>query len=95
MERFAALLGIPRAGPEVHNELIFKASPASTNGNVHENGRKYIGEIPPDVRARIPPTAVTKKGLRWPEAAQNAVALASCVVSIALVYEKLDLTRRR
>jgi len=50
MERFAALLGLPRAGPEVHNELIFKASPASADGNVHENGRSYIGEIPPDVR---------------------------------------------
>ena len=50
MERFASLLGLPRAGPEVHNELIFKASPASTDGSVHENGRAYIGEIPPDVR---------------------------------------------
>ena len=37
MERFAGLLSLPRAGPEVHNELIFKASPASTGGNVHEN----------------------------------------------------------
>ena len=50
MERFASLLGLPRAGPEVHNELIFKASPASTDGSVHENGRSYIGEVPPEVR---------------------------------------------
>lgn len=50
MEHFAALLNLPRAGPEVHNDLIFKASPASKDGSVHENGRSYIGEIPPDVR---------------------------------------------
>ena len=53
MEHFASLLGLPRAGPEVHNELIFKASPASTGGNVHENGRAYVGEIPPDVSERL------------------------------------------
>ena len=45
MERFATLLGLPRAGPEVHTELIFKASPASKDGSVHENGRAYIGEV--------------------------------------------------
>lgn len=49
MERFVALLGLPHAGPEVHNELIFKASPASTDSSVHENRRSYIGEIPPEV----------------------------------------------
>ena len=53
MERFATLLGLPRAGPEVHAELIFKASPASKDGSVHENGRAYIGEVPPDVSERL------------------------------------------
>jgi len=53
MERFAALLGLPRAGPEVNNQLIFKASPASTDGHVHENGRTYIAEAPPDLTERL------------------------------------------
>lgn len=43
MDRFARLLGLPQGGPQVHNELIFKSSPASTDGHVHENGRSYIG----------------------------------------------------
>lgn len=34
MERFATLVGLPRAGPQVNNQLIFKASPASTDGKV-------------------------------------------------------------
>jgi len=53
MERFASLLTLPKAGAEVHNELIFKASPASTDGNVHENGRSYVGEVPSDVGERL------------------------------------------
>ena len=53
MERFAALLGLPRAGPQVKNDLIFKASPASTDGHVHENGRSYIAEAPPDLSERL------------------------------------------
>ena len=28
-------------------------TPASTDGSVHENGRSYIGEIPPDVSERL------------------------------------------
>lgn len=53
MQRFASLLGLPRAGPEVNNKLIFKASPASTDGHVHENGRTYIAEAPPDLTERL------------------------------------------
>ena len=53
MERFASLLDLPRAGPAVKNELIFKASPASTDGHVHENGRTYIAEAPPDLTERL------------------------------------------
>jgi len=53
MERFASLLGLPRGGPQVNNELIWKASPASTDGHVHENGRSYIAEAPPDLTARL------------------------------------------
>ena len=53
MERFVTLMGLPRGGAEVHNELIFKASPASTGGNVHENGRSYVGEIPADLSERL------------------------------------------
>ena len=53
MEHFASLLGLPRAGPEVHNELIFKASPASNDESVHENGRSYIGEVPPEATERL------------------------------------------
>jgi len=53
MERFAALLGLPRAGPEVHNDLIFKASPASADGSVHENGRSYVGQLTPDITDRL------------------------------------------
>lgn len=53
MERFASLLSLPRAGPEVHNELISKASPASSDGSVHENGRSYAGEIPPELSERL------------------------------------------
>ena len=53
MERFATMLGLPRAGPEVHAELITKASPASTDGSVHENGRAYVGKISPSLEGRI------------------------------------------
>jgi len=53
MERFAALVGLPRAGPKVNNDLIFKASPASTDGSVHENGRTYIAEAPPELTTRL------------------------------------------
>ena len=53
MQRFARLLGLPRAGPEVNNKLIFKSSPASTDGHVHENGRTYIAEAPPDLTERL------------------------------------------
>ena len=53
MERFAALLGLPRAGPEVNSKLIFKASPASKTENVHENGRTYIAEAPPELTERL------------------------------------------
>lgn len=53
MERFAALVGLPRAGPQVNNQLIFKASPASTDGKVHENGRTYIAEAPPELTQRL------------------------------------------
>jgi len=35
----------------VHNDLIFKSSPAAkgvgSDGHVHENGRTYIAEVPP------------------------------------------------
>ena len=53
MERFVTMLGLPRSGPEVHNDLVFKASPASSDGNVHENGRSYVGEITPDLTERL------------------------------------------
>lgn len=53
MDRFAGLLGVPRAGPHVHPELIFKASPASTDGHVQENSRAYIGQAPPELTARL------------------------------------------
>lgn len=53
MERFAVLLGLPRAGPEVHAELITKASPASTDGGVHENGRAYVGKITSALKERL------------------------------------------
>jgi hypothetical protein len=53
MERFAALLGLPRAGPQVNNGLIFQGSTAATDGKVHENGRTYIAEAPPDLTERL------------------------------------------
>ena len=53
MERFGTLVGLPVTGPEVRNDLIFKASPASSDGGVHENGRSYIGEITPDLTEKL------------------------------------------
>ena len=53
MGHFAGLLGLPRAGPQVNNELIDKASPASADGKVHENGRSYVGEAPADLTIRL------------------------------------------
>ena len=37
----------------MHHELIFKSSPASQDGNVHENGRAYIGEAPADLADKL------------------------------------------
>eukprot|EP00908_Phaeocystis_cordata_P004612 Transcript_1501.p1 GENE.Transcript_1501~~Transcript_1501.p1 ORF type:complete len:653 (+),score=175.84 Transcript_1501:949-2907(+) len=53
MQRFANFLDIPADGPKVHHELIFKASPASHDGSVHENGRAYIGEAPADLGDKL------------------------------------------
>jgi len=53
MERFAALVGLPRVGPQVDNRLIYKASPASADGKVHENGRSYVAEAPPELTTRL------------------------------------------
>ena len=53
MGRFASLVGIPQAGAEVHADIIYKASPASTDGHVHENGRAYIAEAPPELTERL------------------------------------------
>ena len=53
MLRFANFLQIPGEGKKVHHELIFKASPASQDGSVHENGRAYIGEAPADLGDKL------------------------------------------
>jgi len=53
MDRFARLVDIPQAGPLVNNDLIFKSSTASTDGHVHENGRSYIAESPPDLTEKL------------------------------------------
>ena len=53
MLRFANFLQIPGEGKKVHHELIFKASPASQDGSVHENGRAYIGEAPADLADKL------------------------------------------
>ena len=53
MERFAVLVGLPRAGPQVNNQLIFKASPASKDGKVHENGRTYVADVTPEIAERL------------------------------------------
>ena len=53
MNRFAVLLGLPVAGPLVHNGLLSKPSTASNDGGVHENARSYIGEIPADLADRL------------------------------------------
>lgn len=53
MQAFAKLLGLPADGSQVHHELIFKASPASTDGTVHENGRVYISESPADLSEQL------------------------------------------
>ena len=33
--------------------MLFSASPASTNGSPHENGRTYVATAPPDLIARL------------------------------------------
>jgi len=53
MERFAALVGLPRGGPQVDNNLIYKASPASADGKVHENGRAYVAGASPELTVRL------------------------------------------
>ena len=53
MGKFAALLDLPQAGPEVHPELITQASPGSTSGGVRENGRTYIGGISTRLKDRL------------------------------------------
>ena len=53
MSRFASLLGLPDTGPSVHHDLIFKASPASKDGHVHENGRSYIASAPAELSNRM------------------------------------------
>jgi len=53
MLRFARFLNLPEAGPKVHHDLIFKASPASKDGHVHENGRAYVATVPDDLAARL------------------------------------------
>jgi len=53
MDRFAKLIDVPSSGPSVKNELIFQSSPASTDGHVHENGRTYIAEAPPELAQKL------------------------------------------
>ena len=53
MMRFARFLGLPDSGPRVHHEFVFKASPASKDGLVHENGRTYIAKAPRELAARL------------------------------------------
>ena len=53
MVRFASFLGLPAEGRGVHNDLLFKASTASTTSAPHENGREYIADAPPDVAASL------------------------------------------
>ena len=53
MQSFARFVGLPEEGPKVHHDIIFKASPASKDGAVHENGRTYIGEAPPDLIEKL------------------------------------------
>jgi len=53
MDRFASLIGVPANGPDVQNDLIFKSSPASTDGHVHENGRSYIAESPAELTEKL------------------------------------------
>ena len=53
MQRFATFVEIPGEGKKVHHELIFKSSPASQDGSVHENGRAYIGEAPADLADKL------------------------------------------
>ena len=53
MERFASLVGLPHTGPTVNSQLMTRASSASTDGKVHENGRAYVAEAPPDLTERL------------------------------------------
>ena len=53
MMRFSKFMEIPADGEKVHHDLIFKASPASKDGSVHENGRSYIGEAPADLGDKL------------------------------------------
>mmetsp|Transcript_25146 Transcript_25146/g.81887 ORF Transcript_25146/g.81887 Transcript_25146/m.81887 type:complete len:839 (+) Transcript_25146:3-2519(+) len=57
MGRFARFMGLSDSGAEVHNDLIFKSSPAAkgvgSDGHVHENGRTYIAEAPADLAEKI------------------------------------------
>ena len=53
MQSFARFVGLPEEGPKVHHDIIFKASPASKDGAVHENGRTNIGEAPPDLIEKL------------------------------------------
>lgn len=53
MQRFATWLELPTDGEKVHHDLIFKASPASKDGSVHENGRAYIGEAPAELGEKL------------------------------------------
>jgi len=53
MQRFATFMEISTDGGKVHHDLIFKASPASKDGSVHENGRSYIGEAPADLGDKL------------------------------------------
>mgnify|MGYP004271208015 CR=1 FL=1 len=65
MVRFASFLGLPAEGRGVHNDLLFKASTASTTSAPHENGREYIADAPPDVAASLtafPPSCPSQAG---------------------------------
>lgn len=51
MRRFAHFLGLNVA--EAKSQLLFTASPASTSGAPHENGREYIAQAPPQMLAEL------------------------------------------
>ena len=53
MGRLARFLNLPDSGSVVKDDVLFSASPASTEATPHENGRVYIAGAPDDVNASV------------------------------------------